>query len=276
LSESHRKNELDGSMSIRNWYIGTMGYSYRDWKGYFYPDHIDARDYLSYYSRYYNAAEIDSTFYGIPRVDIARRWGEITPDGYQMCVKTPKKITHEAGLVGVSYEMNEFLGVMRLLVKKLGVILIQLPPAFTAANFDHLAAFVQNLPEDLRFAVEFRHHSWYTAKTASLLAKYSVCWVATEYAELPKNVEATTDFLYIRFIGKHGRFRPHTHERIDVSMNLEWWLQRIRDLADHVHSVYGFFNNDYAGYAPASANKFKKMLGLPIEMQPLPRQEKLF
>ena len=193
-----------------------------------------------------------------------------------MCVKTPQRITHEAGLVGVSAEMNEFLEVMRLLKSKLGVVLVQLPPSYTVDNYFKLENFLKELPADIHFAVEFRHNSWYTAKTGLLLMEHAVCWVATEYAQLPKKVEATTDFLYIRFIGKHGRFRPHTFERIDVTQNLEWWLQRIRELSDRIGTVYGFFNNDYAGYAPGSANKFKKMLGLPIEPQSLPMQGKLF
>jgi uncharacterized protein YecE (DUF72 family) len=89
-------------------------------------------------------------------------------------------------------------------------------------------------------------------------------------------VEVTTDFLYIRFIGQHGRFAHHDHVQIDVGANLDWWWKRIRSLTGRVAAVYGFFNNDYSGFAPATANRFKSMIGLPTEESNPPRQERLF
>ena len=259
-----------------DWYFGTMGFSWKDWQGVFYPEGIESRDFLAYYSRYFNAVEIDSTFYGIPRESYVKRWAEVTKLGFKICAKTPKAITHEKVLVDVQDETRAFLNTMRLLGEKLGTILVQFPPSFTADQMPALVDFLGLLPDDLRFAVEFRHQSWYTAKTAELLRSHKISWAATEYTDLPKSVEVTADFLYIRFIGEHGRFKRHDREQADVTQQLKWWWQRIQEQADRVHTVYGFFNNDYAGHAPASVNQFKGMLGLPVEEATPPKQGRLF
>ena len=258
------------------WYFGTMGFSWKDWQGVFYPEGIESRDYLAYYSRYLNSVEIDSTFYGIPRESYVNRWAEITTAGFKICAKTPKAITHEKVLIDVQDETRAFLNTMRLLGDKLGVILVQFPPSFSSDHRPALADFLDSLPDDLRFAVEFRHQSWYTAETADLLRAHRTCWVATEYTDLPKSVEVTTDFLYLRFIGEHGRFKRHDRVQADVNEQLRWWWQRIQEQADQVHTIYGFFNNDYAGHAPGSVNQFKEILGLPVEEATPPRQGRLF
>jgi uncharacterized protein YecE (DUF72 family) len=257
-------------------FIGTMGFSYKDWDASFYPKGLPAGDYLGYYSGFFDAVEIDSTFYGIPPLHNIERWSAITPDGFRICAKTPKAITHEAGLVNVDKEMNAFLDVMRKLGSKLGVILIQFPPSFRAEQAELLAGFLEVLPKDVRFAVEFRNRSWYTPETVALLSTNSICWAATEYAQLPKKVEATTDFQYFRFIGQHRRFSSHDRVQMDVRTNLDWWHERILELPERVQEVYGFFNNDYSGHAPATALKFMELIGMPVAgMQP-PQQGRLF
>lgn len=261
---------------MSKWYLGTMGFSYKDWSGPFYPTHLAARDYLSHYSRYFNAVEIDSTFYGIPREDTVRRWAEVLPDGFRLCAKLPKEITHEAKLFGAAEKLAAFLQVMRLLGDKLAVLLVQLPPSFTAAERPALAAFLEMLPKDVRFAVEVRDRSWHTPETAELFARHSVAWAATEYEDLPRRIEVTAPFLYVRFIGRHGSFESHERERLDVDEQLEWWRDNLLAVEDQVDSIYGFFNNDYAGFAAGTCAWFMKMLDLPVEPFTPPQQPRLF
>ena len=257
-------------------YIGTMGFSYKDWEPAFYPKGLPAGEYLGYYSGFFNSVEVDSTFYGIPRLSSLERWASLTPDDFLICAKTPKAITHEAGLTNVEKEMKAFLEVMQQLGPKLGVILIQLPPSFKATQAPFLAEFLGYLPGDVRYAVEFRNRTWYTPETVALLSSHQVCWAATEYGQLPKKVEATTDFQYIRLIGQHRRFSLHDRVQMDVLTNLNWWQDRILELPDKVQKIYGFFNNDYSGHAPATALKFMEMIGLrPAGTQP-PQQGRLF
>ena len=111
------------------YYIGTMGFSYSEWIGSFYPTGVRRKDFMSYYAKYFNAVEIDSTFYGIPKAQSVIRWNDNSPDDFKICLKVPRAITHEAGLVNISREMTRFLESVALLGEKLGVIVIQFPPS---------------------------------------------------------------------------------------------------------------------------------------------------
>lgn len=266
-----------------DWYLGTMGFSYKDWNGVFYPTDLDPRNYLSYYSRIFNAVEVDSTFYGIPRAEVVRHWMAITPDQFKICTKTPRTITHEMGLIGAGQEMSSFLDSVRLLKEQLGPVLIQFPPSFHSDQFQVLENFLASLPSDVRFSVEFRHGSWYTphdkpseSDVASMLKNYNVCWAATQYPGLPVRIHQTTDFLYIRWVGQHRSFKTHSFEQIDRTADLAAWWQILQGFLDQVGAIFGFFNNDYAGYAPATCNQFKAIVGLPTEKLQPPPQPTLF
>jgi len=261
---------------MADWFLGTMGFSYQDWAGSFYPDTLAQRNYLGYYSRFFNAVEIDSTFYGTPRLESVKRWVSSTPAEFRFCPKVPRIVTHEKGLAASHLDMAEFLAVIRELGDKLGVILVQLPPSFSSDQFEVLDNFLGELPSDLRFAVEFRHHSWHQAPTTAMLRKHGVCWAATEYPNLPRGVNLTVNFIYFRLIGQHGQFEHHNREQIDRSANLEWWYQHLRALTHDVHSIYGFFNNDYAGFGAGSCNRFKVLTGLTISDLRPPQQGRLF
>lgn len=258
------------------WYLGSMGFSWKDWKGVFYPDHLDPTDFLSDYSRKFNAVEIDSTFYGIPRAETIEKWFSDTPEGFKICAKLPKAITHEMELVGVEPLVEEFFGVIAGLGERLGAVLVQFRPSFTFEHLPNFIAFLNMLPQNFRIAVEFRHRSWYQQRTAELLSEYHIAWTATEYLHLPTRIHRTTDFLYVRLIGQHGVFPTHNLERIDRTPQLEQWRDRIEEHLASVDSVYGFFNNDYSGFAASTINRFRTIVGLdPVDFTP-PRQERLF
>lgn len=267
------------------YYIGTMGFSYADWSGVFYPPDMPTRNYLAYYSRIFNAAEIDSTFYGTPRVETVRRWAAVTPPGFKLCLKTPRQVTHDLGLLNAGAEMAAFLETVRLLEDRLGVILIQFPPSFTAERSGELVAFLHTLPPDLAFAVEIRDPSWYTPESSAAydqaafvdaLCELGVAWAATEYPGLPRRIVPTADFLYVRWIGQHGTYKSHTHERVDLTDQLREWLGVLSREQAHFDALYGFFNNDYAGFAPGTANRFKALAGLPLADLRPPQQGTLF
>ena len=215
---------------MADWYLGTMGFSYTDWAGPFYPEMLAQRNYLGHYSRFFNAVEINSTFYGTPRLVTVKRWLAATPEDFRFCPKTPKIITHDKSLQSAHLDMAEFLTVIRELGEKLGVILIQLPPSFGVDQLEVLDTFLGELPTDLRFAVEFRHNSWHHARTAEMLQEHQVCWAATEYPNLPRGVNLTADFIYFRLIGRHGQFSHHDREQLDRSANLRWWHEHLQTI----------------------------------------------
>lgn len=261
---------------MTEWFLGTMGFSYKSWVGPFYPDGLGSRHHLTYYAERFNALEIDSSFYGTPRASTVERWREITPPEFVFCPKMPRAITHEARLVDAAEPTAEFLARMRLLGDKLGPILIQFPPDFTMAEVGALIRFLPLLSPEMRFALEFRHRSWEQPETAVLLEKHNLCLVAADYIHMTRQVVPTTDFLYLRFLGPHGRFPDKDREVLDRSADLQQWWEYLQTRLDGIRAVYAFFNDDYAGFAPATTNRFKTIAGLdPGEIRPM-QQGRLF
>lgn len=259
-----------------DWYIGTMGFSYKQWVGPFYPDGLVSRQHLAYYAERFNALELDSTFYGVPGEAAVQRWASVSPEGFKICPKMPRQITHEARLVGVEDLTAEFLTRMSILGENLGPVLLQFPPDFTMAEVSALIPFLRHLPDDFRYAVEFRHLSWNKRETAVLLKTHNMCWAAVDYIYLPRQVVLTTDFLYLRFLGQRGRFPAKNQEMTDRTADLEKWLQKLQPHLAKSKGAYGFFNDDYAGFAPQTANRFKKVVGVEAtEIRPM-QQGRLF
>ena len=257
------------------WYLGTMGFGYKQWVGAFYPAGMQPRSYLVHYSQFFDAVEIDSTFYGTPTPDKVRRWAAATPPHFTFCLKTPRAITHDAPLSRGVAAMHAFIDVVALLGPKLGPILIQFGPDFTFDQSSQLDEFLAQLPTDRRFAVEFRHRSWARAETGTLLRKHNICQVAADYLYLPKTIVRTTDFLYLRFIGPHGQYATKDKELVDKTPDLQGWFEQIQQ-EEGVTAVYAFFNNDYSGHSPATCNRFKRIVGMDVgEIRPY-QQRRLF
>jgi uncharacterized protein YecE (DUF72 family) len=258
------------------WYIGTMGFGYKPWQGSFYPDKLPKAQQLPYYASRFNALEMDSTFYGTPRAETVARWRELTPDGFRFCPKAPREITHDLRLVeAAGGSLTHFLETMQLLGDRLGPIVFQFPPDFSTAERDALVAFLPRLPRDFRFAVELRHRSWWSDDTTELLRAHNICWIAADYIYLPKEIRRTTDFLYLRFLGRHGQFATKTHEILDKTEELKGWLAQVSTHLPEGGDVYAFFNDDYAGHSPATANRLRGLLGLDVSPGP-PEQGRLF
>lgn len=255
-----------------DFFIGTMGFSYSDWAGSFYPPGVRSSDFLAYYAKIFNSVEIDSTFYGIPKPGSVARWNEQSPEDFKISLKVPRSITHDAGLVNVDREMARFLESISPLQEKIGVVLIQFPPSFDISSGKLLVNFLKDLPVNPKFAVEFRHPSWYIPRTGEMLSEYGVCWAATEYPGLPHEVPLTIDQIFIRLVGQHGRFSAHDREQIDVTAQLQRWWEWMHNISDQIQSAYVYVNDDYSGHAPASANRLKEMIGLPVVKPDIPKQ----
>ena len=259
-----------------DWHLGTIGFTYPEWKGSFYPAGLPANQSLTYYSKIFNAVEINTTFYGPQSPAQIQRWAVSTPPDFRFCLKAPRRITHDLRLQNTESEMRVFIESSAALGDKLGAVLLQLPPSFKVDERPALERFLPGLPKGPRYAVEFRHTSWHVPQTADLLRQYGVCWIATDYEDLPVEINLTTDFLYVRWIGKHGVIPHPGHEVLDRTEHLQSWVQRIQAVANEIHTVFGFFDNDYAGHAPATLNRLKSILGLPVTSSPAEEQGRLF
>src|SRR4051812_16665464 len=227
MEESPDMSRNDGP---RYW-LGTMGFSYADWAGVFYPPGMKPGDYLAWYARQFDTVELDTTFHATPPVERVRRWAEVTPDEFKFCVKTPKDVTHEGALGRRLGPMLGFLDVMRAFGPKLAVVLIQLPPSCGVDQFEELERLLKGLPRDVRFAVEFRNSSWGQQRTLDLLRERGAALVVAEYTTRPSRIHVTGDFLYVRWIGEHERFKELNREQIDMTPSLEWWKQEIERVA---------------------------------------------
>ena len=186
---------------MTSYHIGTMGFAYEQWRnGVFYPAGMSQRQFLGYYSQRFNAVEMDSTYYGVPQPATLQRWTAVTESPFTICPKTPRDITHNLRLGNAQEPMLAFLDALRLLGDKLGPILIQFSPDFTNDYHSRLAEFLAALPADLRYAVEFRHHSWHTPETAKILSKFNIAWVMADYIHLPPHITYRTALISSTYV----------------------------------------------------------------------------
>lgn len=255
-----RLNNLD------NVFLGTSGWSYREWVGPFYAK--GEKSMLKAHSKVFKTAEINSTFYAYPSKGTVMGWVKYSPENHLFCAKLPKRITHDKKLnldEGIEEDLYNFCNLIRplLLNGKLGALLIQLPPKYKF-DLDHLESFFEVLPSEFRFAVEFRNLSWMRTETWELLSKYRVAYTNVDEPLLPPEIHMTTDFAYFRWHG-HGK-RPWFNYRYKKE-ELEPWIPKVRQAADRVKKVYGYFNNHFHGYAVENCLQVLDMLGLLSENQ---------
>ncbi len=180
-------------------YAGTSGFAYPAWKPNFYPAEIPQKKFLEYYSRQLNSVEINYTFRQLPAASTLENWIKSTPPEFLFSPKAHQRITHFMRLKNAGEFTEIFLRAIDPLraTRRQGPILFQLPPN---CRFDAplLASFLQGLPEDVRFAFEFRHDSWLNDDVYELLRKHNValCWAESEKFEIP--TVTTAAFAYFR------------------------------------------------------------------------------
>ena len=246
---------------MRQIYIGTSGWSYKDWVGSFYPEELKSADFLEYYSRQFNSVEIDSTFYGIPRKTTVANWYNITPAKFRFASKFPQEITHKSGLVGVEDLLKKYLDTMSGLKEKLGPLLMQFPYSFKPEMSADPAKFLKLLPRGFEFMIEVRNRKWLDQRFYDMLREHSVGLALLDHPWMPKIEIATSRALYVRFLGDRKKIPDDfTHEHIDRSKDLDNWQRLIRALEEKVDDFYGYFNNHYSGHSPTTARKFAGLL----------------
>lgn len=241
-----------------------MGFSYPAWADAFYPRGTKPGDYLAYYSRCYDAVELDTTFYAAPDAGRVRRWAGQVPDDFRFSLKTPRDITHADDVGAAEVAMLAFIEPLYEFGPKLfdgGVVLLQFPPSFTAARWRELDRLARAIPSDVPLAAEFRHSSWWRSPgSMRLLEDFQIAWVSTDYVAAPRELRITANRAYVRLIGEHDRYPAMNREERDPSDDLAWWHRQLTDAAPGRAGV--LFNNDYAGFSPATADRFKRLLDL--------------
>jgi uncharacterized protein YecE (DUF72 family) len=179
-------------------YAGTSGFAYTSWKPDFYPQKLAAKNFLQHYATRLNSVEINYTFRQLPKASTLENWVSATPEGFLFACKAHQRITHINRLRESEFTEAFFRAIDPLrATRKLGPVLFQLAPNFKA-DPPLLAAFLEKLPADIRYAFEFRNKTWLTDEVNDLLAKHKValCLAESEKFEVPEVI--TANFVYVR------------------------------------------------------------------------------
>ena len=151
-----------------NLYVGTSGYSYKEWKGPFYPDDLPDKEMLRFYGERFRSVEINNTFYRMPKASVLEAWAAEVPADFKFVLKASQRITHKQRLKDAGDSVSYLLEVAGVLKERLGPLLFQLPP-FLKKDAPRLREFLALLPKDRRAAFEFRHQSWFDDEVFGLL-----------------------------------------------------------------------------------------------------------
>lgn len=282
--------------------IGCSGWNYGSapeedggWIGVFYPDKETKR--LRYYSEFFDTAEMDSTFYErfYNNMTIGTFIGmsKATPGRFQFSVKVPETMTHKKRLDIKKDVLKDFEGFFEKIsplrnTKKLGAILIQLPPSFTVSEFKNVESFLDKLPGSIngasndtdndsgrsgrsdsnnyQYALEFRHPSWKTEGPWELLRHYNIATVITD-SPAKENLEflseatvTTADHSFVRFHGRNPKGH-YWYNYLYSKEELEPWVEKIDRIKEQTKILRVYFNNHYGGKAVINALQFKEMTG---------------
>lgn len=252
-------------------YLGTSGFSYSDWVGYFYPRGMPRREWLSYYAREFNALELNSTFYALPRISSVEAMVSKTGEGFLFSVKAHQEMTHQR-----QSDTAVFAAFVRVLqpfidAGKLGCVLAQFPYSFgfSRHNQDYLELFRDRL-QDLPLVVEFRNTEWLQPEVFDWLRSYNVGFCCVDEPQLPKLLppiaEVTSDIGYVRFHGRNAAKwwqHDHAYERYDYTYSaeeLEEWLPRIVKLRNLARRTFIFANNHWRGQAIGTIRQLRVMV----------------
>lgn len=214
-------------------FAGTSGFAYPGWKPDFYPAKLPAKDFLKHYAERLNAVEINYTFRQLVKAATLESWVTATPEGFRFAIKAHQRITHIQRLRESEFTEIFFKAIDPLrATRRLGPVLFQLPPNFKADEA-LLAAFLAKLPDDIRYAFEFRHPSWLCEPVYRLLEqrRVALCLAESEKFEVPEVV--TADFVYVRL---RKQDYPAA-ERAEIATRARRLLAEDRDL-------YCFFKHE--------------------------------
>lgn len=236
-------------------HVGTSGWHYDHWADVFYPAGLAAGERLTHYARHFRSVEINTSFYGLPEVETLTRWADQVPAGFCFAVKASRYITHMKKLREAKEAVATFLGRVETLGDRLGPIVFQLPPRWHA-NPKRLAAFLEELPGDHRYAFEFRDPTWFSPPVYDALRARGAafCLYDLDGRESPR--EVTADFVYVRLHGPDGPYRG----RYDVQA-LAGWAGAFSTWSGQGREVYCYFDNDEAGHAAEDALRLQEMAG---------------
>ena len=233
---------------MATYWIGTSGYSYKQWKGRFYPEGLPDAEMLRHYANRFAAVEINYTFYRSASVRQLQGWAKETPDPFTFTLKAPRRITHELRLRDAADLAADFCETARALKQKLGALLFQLPP-FLKRDTPRLEDFLHQLPPGFRVAFEFRNPTWFADEVYETLRRFGVALCVVESPDRAVPLECTADF---------GYFRLRQPEYSDADLSA--CAARIQNAASGWQDVFIYFKHEADAQGPVFAAKLRTLL----------------
>jgi uncharacterized protein YecE (DUF72 family) len=229
--------------------VGTSGWNYPEWKGSFYPSDLKPAAMLPYYAERFGTVEVNNTFYRMPTPKVVDGWAAAVPAGFTFVLKAPQRITHFARLRDVDDPVRVFCDTARMLGRRLGPLLFQLPPNFRM-DAGRLADLLALLPPDVRAAFEFRNATWFTDEVYGLLRARNAALCVADNDEGATPAVATADWGYLRL-----RATGYADD------DLVAWLATIRRIGERWRDAFVFFKHEEKGTGPALAARLLALLG---------------
>jgi uncharacterized protein YecE (DUF72 family) len=228
-------------------HAGTSGYAFKEWKGSFYPQDLKDDAMLGYYASKFPTVEINNTFYRLPKEHVLQDWASQVPDPFTFAIKASQRITHHARLKPEGASAVEFLlKNTSALAGRLGPILFQLPPNLKK-DVDRLRAFIDTLPADRRYTIEFRHESWFDDDVFTALRDRDIPMCIVEQPDFASPIVSTATWGYVRL---------HRFD-YDEPMMAEWSK---RLAAQPWNAAYVFFKHDEGiGSGPPAVDAFRRV-----------------
>jgi uncharacterized protein YecE (DUF72 family) len=226
--------------------IGTSGFSYKEWKGPFYPEKIKSDAMLAYYGERFDSVEINNTFHRMPRVELLETWAGKVPEDFSFVLKAPRRISHKKGFEGVGEALKMFASHAGALGARLGPALFQFPPWFRR-DFEILTSLTRWIPDGFRCALEFRHDSWFDEETYGFLSERGLAFVVSDQKAADPLIVRTAPFGYFRF---------RRNEYSDDEMRT--WAVRLKQAG--WDEVFVFYKHEDEGAAPKMAARFREAL----------------
>ena len=232
--------------------VGTSGYSYKEWKGTFYPDDLPAAKMLPFYAEHFESVEINNTFYRMPESKTLLKWKSEAPDRFTFVLKAPQRITHQKKLHDAADDVRYFFEVAASLDEKLGPVLFQLPPYFRK-DATRLREFIAVVPREARIGFEFRHQSWMDEEIFDILRGRDAALCASDTDEV-----SDPDALVVP-TATWGYQRLRRTDYDDAQLRA--WRERIAK--QNWSDAYVFFKHEDEGKGPAFAKRFLAMSVIP-------------
>lgn len=230
-------------------HIGCSGWSYRDWRGRFYPEDLPMTRWFEYYASLFETVELNATFYRLPDPATVERWAERAPDGFTYALKLGQFGSHRMKLRDAESWLPNHLDRVDRLGPSLSPTLIQLPPGWRC-NVERLDEFLTVAPDDHRWAVEFRDPSWLRDAVFEVLRRHGAALCLHDLL-VDHPMVRTADWTYLRFHGPHARtdpyHGPYTGRRLGrLATVLDQWRAEGTE-------IFAYFNNDMEAMAPIDA-----------------------